>query len=40
MIGGGVAWQKTNPWAGLALCFFGVATIVYNAGNYLKIERR
>lgn len=39
MIAGGRAWGRTNPWAGLVLSMLGVATVVYNAGNYLKIEK-
>ena len=39
MIAGGRAWSKTRPWSGLVLSLLGVATIVYNAKNYLKIER-
>ena len=39
MIAGGRAWGRTSPWSGLALSLLGVATIVYNTSNYLKIER-
>jgi hypothetical protein len=40
MIAGGRAWSKRSPWSGVALGILGVATILYNADNYLKIERQ
>jgi hypothetical protein len=39
MVAGGRAWYRSNPWAGLALGVLGVATMVYNAGNYARIAK-
>ena len=39
MIGGGIAWTDQRPVLGGALTIFGVATILYNARNYVLNER-
>jgi hypothetical protein len=42
MIYGGLELQKSHPILGPVLSLFGIATIVYNGRNYLRIreERR
>lgn len=39
MLAGARAWYRSNPWGGLALGVLGVATIIYNAGNYMRVEK-
>lgn len=40
MIVAGMAAERTHPVVGPAVAFFGLATILYNARNYQRIERR
>jgi hypothetical protein len=38
MVWGGCVGAKKHPTAGRALAAFGVATVLYNGNNYLKVR--
>jgi hypothetical protein len=40
MIWGGVKTANENPVPGMTLLLFGIGTIIYNASNFISIERK